>query len=82
MVNAISKQKPDYASSSELIERVKLLTCSILKSESVKLIGMFAPDLLNLTLFAVIYENSPLNQKRLLMEDAFQIVQAFDSSDL
>ena len=71
MVNAISKQKPDYASSAELVERVKLLTCSILKSESVQLIGMFAPDLLNLTLFAVIFENSTLKQKRLLIEDAF-----------
>ena len=55
MVSAISNQKPYYASSAELVERVRLLTCSILKSESVQMIGLFAPDLLNLTLFTVMY---------------------------
>ena len=44
--------------------------------------AMFAPDLLNLTLFTVMYEKTGLHDKRLLLDEAFQIVEAFDCDDL
>lgn len=37
--------------------------------------------MLNLTLFAVVYDGSTLSSKRLLIEEAYQIVDAFDSSE-
>ena len=45
------------------------------------MIGMLAPDLLNLTLFTVVYQKAALNQKRLLMDEAFEIVNAFDCGE-
>lgn len=45
------------------------------------MIGMLAPDLLNLTLFTVVYQKAALNQKRLLMDEAFQLVNAYEGGE-
>jgi len=82
LVDALSKDRPKYASTLELVERVKLITCAVLKSNKTFLIGTYGPDLLNLTLFCMLIKNTRLHQKRLLLDQAFQIVKEFDSTDL
>ena len=81
LVSALSYSPKQQASTMELVERVKLITNSILKSNSDLIIGTFAPDLLNLTLYAVMIEKSSLQDKRLLLDQAFQIVEIFRSEE-
>ena len=82
LVEALSKQKPKYASTLEIVERVKLISSAVLKSTSTEVIGTFAPVLLNLILFSALLEQTKLHQKRLLIDLAFQVVDAVDSVDL
>jgi len=56
--------------------------CAVLKSKSTELIGTFAADLFNLSLYTFLLPSTNLPEKRLLIDQAYQIVKAFDTEDL
>ena len=82
LANAISKQKPAYTSTTELIEKIKLITTQVLDSNSSQLKGILAPDLLNLNLFALSNPKATLREQRILLDKAHTIVQLYDCQDL
>jgi len=79
MVNALSKQTHHHSSTFELVERVKLLNCAVLSNASKRVVNTVVPDLFNLTLFTVVHKKCKQDQKRLLIDQLFQIVRHFDS---
>ena len=79
--NAITKKKPQYISTFELVEKIKLISTAILKSNSIQFKGIFAPDMLNLVLFTCLNESTSLRDKRLLIDRAYEFVQIYDKDD-
>ena len=56
LINGLSTQKPIHVASSEILERVKLITSVVIKNQSTQLQLKLAPDLLNLSLLTMLQE--------------------------
>ena len=82
LLNALSQERISPVSSNMILERVKLIVNAVMQSKSTKLIGTFGPDLLNLVLFACLQLETSAKEKRLLIDQAYHIVQTFDGADL
>ena len=68
LVDGLSKQAPQCGTSYDLIERVKLINCAVMKSKSDELKLKLLPDLFSITLITMISEKTGLDQKRLLLD--------------
>lgn len=71
LVNALNKSDPNYVSSYDLVERVKLISCAVMKHKSDGLKLKLIPDLFCVTMLAMLNEKTGLDQKRLLIDQAF-----------
>ena len=73
-------QRP-YVSFTEIVERVKLITVTLLNSKSPRIFSMFGPDIWNLVLLTLQQPKTGMDQSRLLIDLAFKIVQEYDTAE-